>query len=97
MKKSREHNKILEMIKKIEPDFNINENTKPVDVSSMKNVMQGSPNVQGAKERIDSPQEFGPAFKVWFEMLGFDPQENPISIAQVRNDIEQALRDLGYS
>ncbi len=47
-------------------------------------------------ERIDNPNEFKKAFMVWFNKLGFDPVENPISKGQVLRDVGDVLDDLLY-
>lgn len=90
-------NRLYEIMGKVNPDFKkINENLPP-DVQSMERSMQDSPGVTQAKERINQPNEFEPAFEVWFNTLGFDPNEAPITKAAVRSAVDSVLTKLGYS
>jgi hypothetical protein len=47
-------------------------------------------------KRIRTVDQFPAAFKSWFSSLGYKPQASPLTIAQVRLDIEQVMRELGY-
>lgn len=86
--------RLFEMMEKINHDFHINEE-KPIDVKTMKNVMKGS-YVELQKNKIDSVDEFKPAFKVWFQTLGFDPESNKINPNRVRHEVFEVLKELGY-
>jgi hypothetical protein len=93
-----EKKKFFSRMKSVNPDFIIREDVsrRPQDVKMMKTATKNSPGVELAKQRIDSPNEFGPAFEVWFNGLGFDPIENPIAKSKVRYEIENILTKLGY-
>lgn len=45
---------------------------------------------------VNTPEKFAPAFKSWFSYLGYNPQTSQISISQIRIDVENILRQLGY-
>jgi hypothetical protein len=47
-------------------------------------------------QRIRTVDQFPMAFKGWFSALGYKPQSSPLTIAQVRIDVEQVMRELGY-
>jgi len=47
-------------------------------------------------QRIRTVDQFPMAFKGWFSTLGYKPQSSPLTIAQVRLDVEQVMRELGY-
>ena len=47
-------------------------------------------------QRIRTVDQFPMAFKGWFSALGYKPQASPLTIAQVRIDVEQVMRELGY-
>ena len=49
-----------------------------------------------ALQRIRTVDQFPAAFKGWFSALGYKPQASPLTIAQVRIDVEQVMRELGY-
>jgi len=69
-------------------------------------AMSQSPDVQYADQtykmiaptlqRIRTIDQFPAAFKGWFSMLGYKPQTSNITITQVRIDVEQVMRELGY-
>jgi len=84
--------RLYEIMNKLNPVLKKqNENFKPQDVRNMKQRMDTD-----SLERIDQPHEFKKAFQVWFDALGFDPTENPISRAEVLRDVGQVLDDLNY-
>jgi len=45
---------------------------------------------------INNPEKFAPAFKEWFQYLGYSPQANNINIKRVRTDIEAIMKEMGY-
>jgi hypothetical protein len=45
---------------------------------------------------VNTPEKFAPAFKSWFSYLGYNPQTSQITISQIRIDVENILRGLGY-
>ena len=47
-----------------------------------------------ALKRIRTVDQFPMAFKGWFAALGYNPQSSPLTIAQVRIDVEEAMREL---
>ena len=49
-----------------------------------------------ALKRIRTVDQFPMAFKGWFSALGYNPHASPLTITQVRLDIEQVMRELGY-
>ena len=49
-----------------------------------------------ALKRIRTVDQFPMAFKGWFSALGYNPQASPLTIAQVRIDVEQVMKELGY-
>lgn len=72
------------------------EDSRSTNVRAMEKELHKSSSITNTKGRIDNPSDFRDSFDVWFKTLGYDPQENPISLSQVRNDVEKVLRDLGY-
>lgn len=85
----KKQNRLYELMGKINPE--LKENFKPLDVQNMKDNMDTD-----TMSKIDNPNEFKDAFKVWFNTLGFDPNENPISRSKIRIDVDRALEELGY-
>lgn len=49
-----------------------------------------------ALKRIRTVDKFPMAFKGWFTALGYNPQASPLTIAQVRIDVEEVMKELGY-
>jgi hypothetical protein len=49
-----------------------------------------------ALKLINTPEKFAPAFKGWFEWLGYSPQLGNINIQRVRMDVENVLKEMGY-
>ena len=49
-----------------------------------------------ALKRIRTVDQFPMAFKGWFSALGYTPHASPLTIAQVRIDVEQVMKELGY-
>jgi hypothetical protein len=47
-------------------------------------------------QRIRTIDQFPEAFKGWFSSLGYKPQLSNITVTQVRIDVEQVMRELGY-
>jgi hypothetical protein len=101
-------NRLFEIMKKTNPDFKvINEQqiyspntTQPNaeqlsgDVRSIQNSATSSQ--KSAYSRIDTPDEFSQAFRLWFSSLGFNPQKNPIDIGRVTFEVEKIMKELGY-
>jgi hypothetical protein len=51
---------------------------------------------QTANSRIDTPDEFSQAFRVWFSSLGFNPQNRPIAIGRITAEVTKIMKELGY-
>lgn len=83
--------RIIDLMKKMNPELNENA-PKPADVVSMERSLN-----KDLLSRIDNPYEFKKAFKVWFQLLGFDPAKNPIQKNRIIRDIDDVLSDLGYN
>jgi hypothetical protein len=49
-----------------------------------------------ALKLINTPEKFAPAFKGWFQYLGYTPQLGNINIERVRMDVENVMKQLGY-
>ena len=45
---------------------------------------------------VNTMDKFAPAFKGWFEYLGYSPKEANIDIQRVRMDVEEVMKELGY-
>lgn len=99
--------RLFEVMKKTNPDFkelneqgyqqpNANTGAQQYtgDIKSIQNTTTSSQLT--AYSRVDTPNEFTQAFKIWFASLGFDPQKNPIAIGRVTADVTNILRELGY-
>ena len=90
----------------------LNEEILPEEVTAAQTTIAGqsqmsqSPDVQYADQtykmiaptlqRIRTIDQFPAAFKGWFSMLGYKPQTSNITITQIRIDVEQVMRELGY-
>lgn len=87
-------NSLFEMMEKINPDFKIPLNEESPDVSAMKDILNDKPNVKYRFSKIDNAHEFKGAFKAWFELLGFQPDD--ITLSRIKADIDDVLTKKGF-
>jgi hypothetical protein len=95
---------LFEMMEKIIPGFkNTNEQqavlpgTQQPITGDVRNVQKTvTATQQTANSRINTPDEFSEAFRVWFSTLGFNPQNRPIAIGRVTTEITKIMKELGY-
>jgi hypothetical protein len=64
------------------------------DIKSIQNTTTTAQ--QTAYSRINTPDEFIQAFKVWFSSLGFNPQSNPLAIGRAVAEITKIMKEMGY-
>jgi hypothetical protein len=69
---------------------------QPSDVQSLNRANQNANSVQKASGRINTTLEFPEAFRLWFQSLGYKPDNQSISIMKVRMEIERVMRELGF-
>jgi hypothetical protein len=109
MRKKYEKERLFEIITRLDKTFNSNLNEQVTAAQTTiagQSAMTQSPDVQYADQtykmiaptlqRIRTIDQFPAAFKGWFSMLGYKPQTSNITITQVRIDVEQVMRELGY-
>ena len=86
----------------IVPQQGINQPAQPVaprqpsDVQSLNKATQTASSVQKASQRINTATEFPEAFRVWFQGLGYKPDNPAINIVKVKTEIERVMRSMGY-
>ncbi|MFA5366558.1 MAG: hypothetical protein WC333_01350 [Dehalococcoidia bacterium] len=94
---------LFEMMEKTVPGFKSTNEQQAVsgvqqpiagDVKNVQNTVTTSQ--QTANSRIDTPDEFSQAFRVWFSSLGFNPQNRPIAIGRVTIEVTKIMKELGY-
>ena len=112
MKKKDTKQLLFENMEKLIPEFKINEVApqptaptaptanqtprQPGDVKRLGQVTQNNATVQKAGQAINTAVEFPEAFRVWFQSLGYKPDNPAINISKVRREIENVMRSMGY-
>lgn len=100
---------LFENMEKLNPGFKSQENTieeiAPITNTGTQQYGQ-QPDVNYADstyktiapalKQINTPEKFAPAFKGWFQYLGYSPQAGNISVQRVRMDVENAMKEMGY-
>jgi len=66
------------------------------DVKAVDRANKTATTVQTANKRINTATEFPQAFKLWFESLGYTPQNPAISTSRVLTEIRKAMQEMGY-
>jgi len=64
------------------------------DIKSLQNTTTTAQ--QTAYSRINTPDEFVQAFRVWFSSLGFNPSTNPLAIGRVVSEVTKIMKEMGY-
>jgi hypothetical protein len=106
MKKSNKE-RLFEVTGRLDKTFKpINEEVTAAQTTNVQQTDMSTPQTQYADQtykmiapalqRIRTVDQFPAAFKGWFSALGYKPQASPLTIAQVRLDVEQVMRELGY-
>lgn len=95
--------RLFEVMENLNPEFKqVDEiapaatTTKPVaqpDVTAMSYALRPA---AAMLKQINTPDEFAGAFKGWFSMLGFSPQNTTINVIRVKSDVEKVMREMGY-
>ena len=70
---------------------------QPGDVKRLGLVTQNNATVQKASSAINTAVEFPEAFRVWFQTLGYKPDNPAINISKVRREIEAVMKSMGYN
>lgn len=108
MKKNDTKERLFEVTGRLDKTFNpINETLVPEQAPAAGyGTQQQQPDVAYADQtykmiapalkRIRTVQQFPVAFKGWFAALGYNPQSSPLTIAQARIAVENAMKELGY-
>jgi len=68
----------------------------PSDVQSLSRANSNAQNVQRASTRINTVAEFPEAFRVWFQSLGYKPENRQISIMKVKSEVERIMKEMGF-
>jgi hypothetical protein len=95
---------LFEMMEKVNPDFeqpkeDLPEQQTTIATTTTGNAQYGDPTykmIAPTLKQVNAPEEFAPAFRGWFQYLGYSPQANNINIARVRSDVEKIMKELGY-
>lgn len=66
------------------------------DVKAMQRAGKSATSVQMASKRINTATEFPQAFKLWFQSLGYKPDNPAITTNRVITDIRKVMQELGY-
>ena len=66
------------------------------DVKAYEKAMDNSTALVKSGSKIDTPNEFQGAFKVWFTKLGYIPSKGNMTISNVTSQIRDVLLSLGY-
>lgn len=69
---------------------------QPSDVQTLNRANSNASSVQKASSRINTTTEFPEAFRLWFQSLGYKPDNQSITIMKVRTEIERVMRELGF-
>jgi hypothetical protein len=69
---------------------------QPGDVQSMNRALQTSSTMQKANQRINTATEFPEAFRVWFQGLGYKPDNPQISIMKVKTAVGDMMTQMGF-
>lgn len=96
MKNNATKEKLMEMLVKLNPELVVLNEMVGGDVNAAAKATSMASGVQSANKKIDAPMEFPQAFTIWFQSLGYDPQNNAISTSKVLTDVRNAMQQLGY-
>ena len=101
MAKKDTKEKLFENMGKLNPGFKFEEATSiaqpTVGAQQTQQYAGGQYKIMANQlKMVNSPQKFAPAFKEWFQYLGYSPQANNINIQRVRTDIEAIMKEMGY-
>lgn len=66
------------------------------DVKNYNKASQQAKTLANKSTKINTRVEFPEAFKIWFNNLGYSPDQNGISIAIVTAEIRKVMTSLGY-
>ena len=108
MVKKDSKKRLFEVMERVVPDFKPEEKQSLQEIAPV--TTQSTPGAQQTQQysselyKMIAPQlkmvntidKFAPAFKGWFEYLGYSPKEANIDIQRVRMDVEAVLKQLGY-
>ena len=93
---------LFENMEKLNPDFKIVEQqpttTQPT-VGSKQTQQYADKTYQMIAPQlklVNTVDKFAPAFRSWFQYLGYSPQGGNMSIQRARADVEAVLKQLGY-
>jgi len=96
---------LFENMEKLNPEFKIQE-IAPVAQTTKTSTSTQQADVQYADrtysmiapqlKMVNTIEKFAPAFKGWFQYLGYSPQAGNISITRVREDVVNVMKQLGY-
>jgi hypothetical protein len=93
---------LFENMEKLNPDFSIQEQ-QPVGVQPTAGAQQAQQyadktykTIAPQLKLVNTPEKFAPAFRSWFQYLGYTPQAGNMTIQRVRMDVEAVLKQLGY-
>lgn len=82
-------------VNELKSQLHINQSVSSSDVKTLKNVNQ-DPELQNARENINSMSEFPIAFRMWFQSLGIERTSTNATIENIKSDVEDVLKKLGY-
>jgi hypothetical protein len=93
---------LFENMEKLNPEFKLQE----VDPNTAQQTVGAKQTQQYADKTysmiapqlkmVNTVDKFGPAFKGWFEYLGYSPHAGNISIQRAKQDVEAVMKQLGY-
>lgn len=69
---------------------------QPADVAALGRANKNAQGVSRTSKAINTAYEFPEAFRIWFQGLGYKPDNPAISIMKVKTEIERVMKDMGY-
>ena len=69
---------------------------QPADVAALGRANKNAQGVTRTSKAINTEYEFPEAFRIWFQGLGYKPENPAISIMKVKTEVERVMKDMGY-
>jgi hypothetical protein len=90
---------LFENMEKLNPGFNIQEvdpNTPQPTSGAQQYSDKTYQMIASQLKLVNTPEKFAPAFRSWFQYLGYTPQAGNMTVQRARMDVEAIMKELGY-
>ena len=99
---------LFENMEKLNPEFKLQEvqpvaaqvtpggHQTPGSQQTQQYMSNAYKNIAPQLKLVNNMDKFAPAFKDWFQYLGYTPQAGNITIQRVRRDVEAVMKQMGY-